>query len=139
MRSSPSTFPPGRVLLAEIGGAILGGIIVAPLAYFLVGFLFMGAGLGMGLLTVQFFGVIVGFGLGAGLGAGLVGNRMGQGGNIWIAMAAGAIVGLLAGPGAVLLLQQIGGMNVLGGIFILGIPLTLIAAVAGYNVRRRSV
>jgi hypothetical protein len=125
-----------RFLLGQLGGAVLGGVLFAPLAYVITGFLFMGAGLGMGLLTVQIFGIIVGFGIGAGLGAGLVARWQKQPGNIWLAMLVGALVGLIAGPGAVVLLRAIGGANVLSGIFWLGIPITLIAAVAGYNLRR---
>jgi hypothetical protein len=125
-----------RFRLGQFGGAVLGGALFAPLAYVITGYMFMGAGLGMGLLTVQLFGIIVGFGIGAGLGAGLVGRWQNQPGNIWIAMAVGAITGLIVGPGAVLVLRQIGGANVLGGILLLGIPVTLIAAVVGYNLRR---
>lgn len=125
-----------RFLLGQFGGAVLGGVLVAPLAYVITGYAFMGAGLGMGLLTVQLFGIIVGFGIGAGLGAGLVGRWQKQPGSIWLAILFGAVVGLITGPGAVLLLRAIGGINVLGGILVLGIPLTLIAAVVGYNVRR---
>ncbi len=82
MRLATNKFPPIGVLLGQFGGAILGGVLFVPLAYIITSYLFMGAGLGMGLLTVQLFGIIVGFGLGAGLGASLVGRLRNQPGNI---------------------------------------------------------
>lgn len=119
-------------LLAEIGGAIVGGIVMGAAFYFLTFFLFQGAGLGMGLLSLQVFGAVIGFGLGAGLGAALAGRLVGHPGNWWVAALAGtatAVIVILA-----LRLFNIGG---LGGILFAGIPLTLIAAVVGYQVGRR--
>jgi hypothetical protein len=130
MAGSGLSLPPPKIVLAELGGALVGGLIIAPLAYLLVGVLFMGAGLGMGLLTLQVFGIVIGFGLGAGLGAGLVGRWMGQPGNFWLAMAAGGATALIVVLGMRLL--NVGG---LGGLFV-GIPLALIAAIIGLNARR---
>jgi hypothetical protein len=121
-------------ILAEVAGAIIGGIVIAPLAAILVGFLFMGAGLGMGLLSVQVFAAVAGFGAGAGVGAALAGRAMGQRGTWWLGSALG-----VATAAAVILVMRLLQINAGGllGILWVGAPLTLIAAVAGYNLRRR--
>lgn len=131
---SPAT-PSAKDILAEVGAAIVGGVIGAPLLAILAGFLFMNAGLGMGLLAVQVFAAVGGFGLGAGLGAALAGRALGQGGTWWLGVALG-----VATAAAVVLVLRLLNLNVGGlfGIFFVGAPLTLIAAVAGYNLRRRS-
>lgn len=125
--------PTARALLGEIGGAIVGGIIVAPLAALIVGLLFMGAGLGMGLLSLQVFAAVAGFGLGAGAGAALAGRALGQRGAWWL----GALLGVATALAFILVVRLLN-LNVGGllGILWVGAPLTLIAAVAGYNLRR---
>lgn len=119
-------------ILAEVGGAIVGGLGGAVAFYFLAFFLFRGADLGLGLLAVQVFGAVIGFGAGAGLGTALAGRLVGQPGSWWMATLAGAGTALVVI--LVLRLLNVGG---LGGVLFAGIPLTLIAAVAGYQFGRR--
>jgi len=63
---APSTFPPPLALLAELLGAIVGGFVFALLLALVVSLIFANAGLGMGLLTLQVYAGIIGFGVGAG-------------------------------------------------------------------------
>lgn len=120
-------------ILAEIGGAVVGGLVLAVAGYFLAFVLFRGAGLGMGLLTVQIFGAVLGFGVGAGIGTAVVGRLLGQRGSWWIAVLASVGSGAAA-----LLIMRLLNLGGLGGLLVVGVGVTLLAAVAGYNVRRGS-
>lgn len=134
MNSSRSAGPPRALaILAEVGGALLGGIVLAIALYYVVWLLFRGAGLGMGLLSLQVFGAAIGFGAGAGAGAALAGRLHGQHGNPWLAIAAGAVTGVVVILAVRYLFVRAG----LLGILWIGAPLTLTAAVLAYNVRRR--
>jgi hypothetical protein len=119
-------------ILAEVGGAIVGGLVIGAAFYFLAFFLFRGADLGMGLLAVQVFGIVLGFGVGAGLGAALAGRLVGQPGSWWMATLAGAATAVI-----VILILRLFNIGGLGGVLFAGVPLTLIAAVAGYQFGRR--
>lgn len=134
MSVSRAPAPSALVLLAEAGGAIVGGVVLAPLAAVLFGYLFMGAGLGMGLLSVQVFAAVGGFGAGAGIGAALAGRAMGQRGTWWLGVILGLVTAVVVILAIRLLNLNAGGLF---GIFWVGAPLTLIAAVVGYNLRRR--
>jgi hypothetical protein len=76
-RSTYSAPPSIAAVLAEIGGALLGGAVVGAISGVGAQVLLSGAGLGMGLLVAAIFAVIVGFGAGAGAGAALAGRRLG--------------------------------------------------------------
>lgn len=132
MQSSTTPQPLSALAIAaQLGGAVLGGVIVAALSYVGLSYALMPLQLGMGLLSIQVFGIIIGFGVGAGLGAGLVGRLMGLGGNLWLALLFGGLSGILVV--LVLRLLNLGG---LGGLLGVGIPVVLIAALVGYNLRR---
>jgi hypothetical protein len=136
MRSLEAAPTTPQQILFQLGGAIGMGIVLAVAFYFLLGFALMGAGLGMGLLSIQIFGIIIGFGLGAGLGAGLVGRRQGINGNLWLAMLAGGLSGA-----AVILVMRLLNLNLGGwglfGILAVGIVIALVDAVATYNLTAR--
>ncbi len=133
MQTSTSPRPlSAMTVLAQAGGAVVGGVVLAALAYLGVGYALIGSDLGMGVLSLQVFGIIIGFGAGAGLGAALVGRMRGQGGSTWLAVALGALTGV-----AVILVMRLLNIGGLGGILGVGIPLVLAAAIAGYNLRRR--
>lgn len=121
-------------ILTQVAGAIVGGVVLAPLAAILAGLLLSGAGLGMGLLSVQVFAAVAGFGAGAGVGAALAGRAMGQRGTWWLGAALGVVT-----AAAVILIMRLLQINAGGlfGILWVGAPLTLIAAVVGYNLRWR--
>lgn len=132
MRSSPkATFPPLPAILAELGGAILGGLILAPVFYLAVGFAMLGSDLGMGVLSLQVFAAILGFGVGAGVGAALGGRLLGQRGSAWLAVLTSVLGGAL-----VILAMRL--LNVRGLFGILGVGLLVAPglAIVGYNLRR---
>jgi hypothetical protein len=124
---------PVVVVLAEIGGALLGGVVVGAICGVGAGTLLSGAGLGMGLLTVMIYGVIVGFGVGAGAGAAVAGRLLGQVGSPWLAMLAGALVG----AAAALVLRYADLRIDLFAWPVVAAPLAVAGAVVGYNARRR--
>lgn len=133
-----TSHPPSPSLLTlvfQVIGAIIGGLLFGVLLAYLVSVLLMALGaaqqLGMGLLSVQVFLAIIGFGAGAGLGAALVGRLSGQTGNLWLAMLAGAATGVLVVLAMRLL--RIGG---LGALLWVGLSLTLAAAIGVYYLRR---
>lgn len=130
-----TTRPAGRSALAiaaEVGGAIVGGLILAPLSAYLVGLLLLSAQLGMGLLSLQVFAAVIGFGVGAGAGAAVAGRLLGQQGRAWPAMLAGGAAGVL-----VVLVMRLLNVGGLLGILGVGAPLVLVAAVLAYNLVRR--
>lgn len=122
-------------LMAQLGGALLGGLVLAPLLALGVSqvLVLMGVAqqLGMGLLSVQVFIAIIGFGAGAGFGAALAGRLLRQPGNMWLAVAGGAVTGVL-----VILAMRLLNVGGLGGILWVGLLLALAAAIGGYNLRR---
>jgi hypothetical protein len=133
MRSSTtSTGPTVPVILAEIVGAVIGAVIAGPIFYFVVGYGFLWANMGMGLLALQLFGVIIGGGIGAGLGVAAAGRLVGQAGSTWGAVIAAVLAAVIVILGMRLL--NIGG---LGGLLVAGVVAVIAAAVAGYNLRRR--
>lgn len=130
--------PPSPSLLTlvfQVIGATIGGLLFGVLLAYLVSVLLMVLGvaqqLGMGLLSVQVFLAIIGFGAGAGLGVALVGRLARQAGNLWPAMLAGAATGVLVVLAMRLL--RIGG---LGTLLWVGLTLTLAAAIGAYYFRR---
>lgn len=132
MRSTATPVPRSFVaILAEVGGAIVVGLLMAVAFGLLTAVLFQGAGLGMGLLVVQLWGAMVGFGVGAGVGAAAAGRFLGQSGSWWMGSLAGAATGFLT-----ILLMRLLNIGGLGGLIVVGVALTLLAAVAGYNLRR---
>lgn len=132
MSSSTSTAPSVGSLLAQLAGAIVGGALVAIAAYFAVGYALLPLELGMGLLSIQLFAVIIGFGAGAGLGAAAAGRITGRRGSWWAGTLAGALTGVIVI--LVMRLLNVGGLGALLGV---GVSLVLIAALAGYNLVRR--
>lgn len=134
MRTQPGSSPSLPGVLAQTGGAILGGLILAPLLALGVSQVLVLLGVaqqpGMGLLSVQLFTAIIGFGAGAGFGAVLAGRLMSQPGNMWLAVASGAVTAVL-----VILVIGLLGIGGLGGMLWAGLLLSLAAAVGGYNVR----
>jgi hypothetical protein len=121
------------IVLAEIGGALLGGVIVGAIAGWGAGALLSGAGLGMGLLTVMIYAVIVGFGVGAGAGAALAGRLLGQTGSPWLAVLGGALAGVVIS----LALRYLPLRIDLFSWPIVAAPLVVGCAVVGYNLRRQ--
>jgi hypothetical protein len=124
--------PSAVALLGQLGGAIVGGLLLALLGYIGIGYALLPLQIGMGLLIIQLWAAVAGFGIGAGIGAGLVGRITGRPGNIWLAALVGGVTGFLVI--LVLRLLNIGG---LGALLWVGLPVTLIAAVAAYNWSRR--
>jgi hypothetical protein len=120
------------VILAEIGAAILGGLVLAPIFGYGAMFLFSGAGLGMGLLSVAVFAAVIGFGIGGGAGAAIAGRALGQRGSAWLAILSGGLSGVV-----VILFLRLLNINVGGlvGILVVGVLVVLAAAVVGYNLR----
>ncbi|PDV97734.1 hypothetical protein [Candidatus Chloroploca asiatica] len=130
-----SATPSAQTILAEVGGAILGGILGAVViggAIYLVAGLLFAQQLGMGLLTVGVLGASFGFGVGAGLGTALVGRAFQQGGNLWLAPVAGGLSAVIALFGMRLL--NLGG---LGELLIVGLLLPLVVVVVVYNLQTR--
>lgn len=118
-------------IVAEVVGALLMGLLMAALFGLLAGLLFQGAGLGMGLLVVQLWAAVVGLGFGGGVGAAIAGRLMGQRGSWWLGALAGAVTGFLT-----ILLMRLLNVGGLQGLLVVGVALSLAAAVAGYNLRR---
>jgi len=133
MGTPSSPIPSLPVVIGEVVGAVLGGGVLAIASYFVPYLLLAGADLGMGLLSLQVFAAIVGFGVGAGLGVALAGQLAGQPGRPWLAVVSALFTG-----GAVILVMRL--LNItLGGLFgIAGVaaPLVILAAVVAYNLRR---
>lgn len=138
MNAVPSAGTPAPrtplILLAELGGAAAGVLVLAVLLYFGIGYLALALapGAGMGILVLQVYGVLLGATLGAAAGVWLVGRQFQQGGSIWLAL-------LLAVGGAILtaLLPRIGVVRL--GIFetlFVALAIITVAAVVGYNLRR---
>ncbi len=123
------------IILAEIGGALLGGLLLTVAFYFAVGLLLVGTPwgqqLGMGVLTLQIYAAIFGFGIGAGLGVTLAGRLLGQSGSLWLALA-----GAILGGGLVALVVRL--LSLAGLFTTLGIAVLAAVALAvlGYNLRR---
>ena len=67
MRVSPTSVRSIAAILAQVGGAIVGGALLAAAGYLGVSLLFMRADLGMALLGLQVYGIVLGFGVGAAL------------------------------------------------------------------------
>lgn len=78
MRPSSSPGPNLRVLLAELGGAVLGGGVFAAVLGISLGLVLSGLNLGMGLLGVIFYAAILGFGIGTSIGVVFVGRLLNQ-------------------------------------------------------------
>jgi hypothetical protein len=131
--STAATWSP-RAILAEVGGAILGGLVLAPILGYGTGFLFQGSGLGMGIVSLMVFAAVIGFGVGGGIGAALAGRAMGERGSLWLAVLLGGLSGVVSILVLRLLNINVGGLL---GILGVGVPLVLAAAVLGYNLRRR--
>ncbi|MFQ3663207.1 MAG: hypothetical protein SNJ69_12525 [Chloroflexaceae bacterium] len=133
----PPSSPSLLTLLFQLIGAVIVGVLAGVLLAYLVSLLLMTLGiaaqLGMGLLSVQVFLAIIGFGAGAGLGAALVGRLSGQMGSLWLAMLAGAVTSVLVVLGMRLL--RIGG---LAALLWVGLTLPLAAAIGAYYLRRRA-
>jgi hypothetical protein len=122
-----------QAVLAEIGGALLGGVVGGALAGAGAWALLSGAGLGMGLLVAAIFAVALGFGAGAGAGAALTGRAAAGAGNPGLAVLGGVLGGAVA---ALALRYLYLGIDLL--LFpVVAAPLAVAGAVVGYNLRRR--
>lgn len=133
MRSPATTgIPPVPALLAEAVGAIVCGMLLAIGFGIAAGYLFASIVPGMGLLAVQVFAALLGFGVGAGGGAAVGGRLLNQRGSWWLAV----LLSVLGGAMVILILRllNVGG---LGGILGVGFPVVVLLAVLGYNLRRR--
>lgn len=134
--TAPATGPSPVMLIAEIGGALLGGFILAVAFYFGLGLLLVGTPwgqqLGMGVLTLQVYAGILGFGIGAGGGTALAGRLLGQRGSVWLAMLAAMLGGALIA--VVMRVFTPGGLFWTLGIAII---VAAVSAVVGYNLRRQ--
>lgn len=86
---------PILLILAEFAGAVLGGVLLRLLCVVGVALILANSNLGMGVLTVQVYGGIIGFALGTGLGAALGGRIVGRPGNWGLAVLASVITGIL--------------------------------------------
>lgn len=138
MNAVPSADTPAPrtplILLAELGGAAVGVLLLAVLLYFGAGWLLLALapGAGMGILVLQIYAVLLGANFGAAAGVWLVGRQFRQGGNFWLAL-------LFTVGGAILtaLLPRLGVIRL--GIFetlYVALAIITVAAVAGYNLRR---
>lgn len=135
MRSSSAAASPSiPAILAEVGGAILGGVVLTPVFGYGLGWLLSGRDLGMALLSLMVFAGTIGFGAGAGVGAALAGRLLGQRGSVWLAVSGGALSSVLVILALRLLRLNVGGLF---GIFWVAVPIVILAAVGGYNLRRR--
>jgi hypothetical protein len=123
------------VILAEVGAAILGGLLLAPIFGYGAMFLFSGAGLGMGLLSVAVFAAVIGFGAGGGAGAAIAGRALCQRGSPWLAVLGGGLSGVIVILVLRLLNINVGGLFGIAGV---GVPIVLAVAVLCYNLRRGS-
>jgi hypothetical protein len=120
-------------VLAQIGGALLGGVVVGGLCGVGASVLLAGAGLGMGLLVAAVFAAIVGFGVGAGAGVALVGRLLGRAGSPWLAVLGGG----LTGAGVALALRYLPLRLDLFLFPVVAAPLVVAGAVIGYYLRGR--
>ena len=135
MRASPtSTTRLIGGILAQVGGAILGGAILAAASYLGISLLLMGADLGMVLLGLQVYGIVLGFGVGAGLGAALASRRSGRHGQPVL-----AVVGSLSGGLLVVAATRFGlaWLDLVAGVPVVAAVLAIIGAVVGNNFRTR--
>ena len=134
MERATSAAPPSvGAVVAEIGGALLGGVVLGAVAGVGTMLLLSGAGLGMGLLAAAVFAGVLGFGGGAGVGAALVGRWLGQAGSPWLAVVGGVLAGAVA-----LLALRYRPLGIDLFLFpVVAAPLVVAGAVAGYNLRRR--
>lgn len=133
MGSGSSRPPSPAALLAELGGAVVGGIVLAVLFALGLGLLMRGSELGMGVLTLQVFAGLFGLGLGAGGGAALAGRLFNQRGSAPVAMIAAVLAAIVAA--LVLRYVTMGGLFAVWGIGGAALVIAL-AAVGGYNLRR---
>jgi hypothetical protein len=134
---SPSPTPTTRsiaALLTQVGGAIAGGALLAAAGYLGVSLLFMGADFGMGLLGLQVYAIVLGFGIGAGLGAALASRLVGRHGQPWL-----AVLGSLSGGVLVAAVTRYGPvrMDLDASIPVVAAVLAVIGAVVGNNLRLR--
>ena len=135
MSSSPkSAIGSNIALLAQAGGAILGGVLLAVASYLGVSLLFGGADLGMGLLGLQVYGSVLGFGVGAGLGAALGSRLSGRQGRPIL-----AVLGSLGGGVLVVIATRFGPvrLDLVAGVPAVAAILSVIGAVVGNNLRLR--
>ena len=135
MRASPtSTTRLIGGILAQAGGAILGGAILAAASYLGISLLLMGADLGMVLLGLQVYGIVLGFGVGAGLGAALASRLSGRHGQPVL-----AVVGSLSGGLLVVAATRFGlaWLDLVAGVPVVAAVLAIIGAVVGNNFRTR--
>jgi hypothetical protein len=120
-------------VLIQAIAAIIGGIAGGIAGFLLVSLVFGGADLGMGLLALQIYGVIAGFGAGAGAGTALAGRWRRQRGSLWL-----AILGGVAGGVLMAVLHRFLALRL--DFFFLPVYAALLAvagALAGYHLRRR--
>lgn len=130
MPTSTPSLPRSRlVIVAEAGGALLGGLLVSPVIGYGFYFMLSGAGIGMGLLALMIFAAVLGFGLGAGGGAALSGRLLGQPGSLPFAILGGVLSASL-----VILVVRLLNVGGLVGIVGIAVPLSVGAAVAGYHL-----
>jgi hypothetical protein len=92
----------------------------------------MRADLGMGLLGLQVYGIVLGFGVGAGLGAARAGRLFGSNRQPWL-----AVLGSLCGGVLVVVVTRFGPvrLDLAAGIPVVAAVSAVIGAVVGNNLR----
>ncbi len=123
--------PSSSVLLVEVLGALFSGGILAAIAYHGSVLVLSRIGIEAALRPLMISAAILAFGLGAGWGANWAGRNRSQRGNTRLALAASLFTSAIFTVGANLLNFPLGLFFTLG----IAIAVTLIAAVAGYNLR----
>lgn len=129
--------PLGLAIVAEIAGGIVVGAVLAVVLGFGIALILswtpIAEQLGMGLLLVQLYSAVLGFGIGSALGIWLVGRYLRQGGNLWLALL-GAIIGTMLD--IVIVLSAGFGRNQAFVVTLL-VLIPFVLTLLGYNLRRR--
>jgi hypothetical protein len=120
-------------IVAEFVGALVGMLVLAAVLYYAIGLLFWNSGMGMGLLALQIYGAILGAAIGAGVGAGLAGRAMKQAGSMSLAILLAVVFGVVTAVVPRIFPVRLGLFETLSTALVL----TLVGAVAGYNMRRK--
>jgi hypothetical protein len=135
MRSSSSPMlATAGTFLAQIACAIVGGLALAAIFGYGLGFAMQGSELGMGVLVLMVYAGILGFGIGAGAGVALGGQLLGRRGSRWLAMLGGVLGGSLVAVLARVTPLRIGLFETL----FLAMAVAVVGALGGYYLRGRA-